>query len=252
MKTAVYSGTRNLYSSMETAAKSLTYNSSVDKIYFLIEDDTFPSKLPPHIETINVSDQAYFPKTGANFKTHFTYMSLLRVCYSKLFPDLDKILQLDVDTIVVDNVDSLWDIDMTKKYFAAVEEKLSTFKPYGSKYYNIGVAMFNLDYIREKKVDDHLIAFLNETEVPYIDQDAWNKFSSAIKTVPIDIRFNESFVTGYTDEPAIIHFAGFKEWQTNPRVCRREYLKKYKSMSWEVALNGKNNDRSTDIRKHLS
>ena len=35
MKAAVYSGTRNLYHAMVTAAKSLVANSSVDKIYFL-------------------------------------------------------------------------------------------------------------------------------------------------------------------------------------------------------------------------
>lgn len=247
MKTAVYSGTRNLYSAMETAAKSLTYNSSVDKIYFLIEDDEFPNKLPSHIKTVNVSGQTYFPKTGANFKTHFTYMSLIRVCYTKLFPDLDKILQLDVDTVVVDDIDYLWTVDLTNKYFAAVEEELSTFKPYGNRYYNIGVAMFNLDFIRERLMDDVCINFLNTTKVPYIDQDAWNKNVNILKKVSLPVRYNESFVTGYTDSPAIIHFAGYKQWDKNPRVCRREYLKKYREMSWEVALNGKNHDRSTNI-----
>ena len=152
MKTAVYSGTRNLYQPMTTAAKSLLFNSSVEKIYFLIEDDEFPKKLPPQIETLNVSDQSFFPKHSANYKTPFSYMALLRVCYTKLFPDLDKILQLDVDTVVVDNIDELWEIDLTDKYFAAVEEYLSTYKPFGKKYYNIGVAMFNLDQIREDNI----------------------------------------------------------------------------------------------------
>ena len=115
MKTAVYSGTRNLYEAMSTAAKSLLFHSSVDKIYFLIEDDEFPEKLPSKIETINVSNQEYFPKNSANFKSPFSYMALLRVCYTKLFPNLDKILQLDVDTVVVDNIDELWGIDLTDK-----------------------------------------------------------------------------------------------------------------------------------------
>ena len=42
MKVAVYAGTKNLYSEMATAAKSLANNSSVDLIYFLIEDSEFP------------------------------------------------------------------------------------------------------------------------------------------------------------------------------------------------------------------
>ena len=245
MKAAVYSGTRNLYASMVTAAKSLIFNSSVDKIYFLIEDDEFPEYLPPQIEIINVSGQKFFPKDGANFRTSFTYMSLLRVCYAKFFPELDKILQLDVDTICVDNVDELWEIDLADKWFAAVIENHSTYKPFGPKYYNIGVAMFNLDWIRKDQIDERLIHFLNTVKVPYIDQDAWNRFGIG-RDKRLPVRYNESFVTGYTDNPAIVHFAGFKEWRNNPRTARREYIKRFEEMSWEEVL-GENTDSSTDI-----
>lgn len=56
MRTAVYTGTRNLYPYMIAAAKSLLVHSNVDKIYFLIEDDKFPYELPPKTVTINVSN----------------------------------------------------------------------------------------------------------------------------------------------------------------------------------------------------
>lgn len=246
MKAAVYSGTRNLYADMVTAAKSLIANSGVEKVYFLIEDDVFPYELPKMIETMNVSGQQFFSKGGANFKTDFTYMSLLRVCYTKLFPDLEKVLQLDVDTVVVDNIDSLWDIDLTGKWFAAVQEPLSTYKPYGPTYYNIGVAMFNLDQIRKDEADEKLIEFLNTKKVPYIDQDAWNRFGTRM-AADLAPRFNESFVTGYSEEPAIVHFAGIKDWQTSPRASRREYLKKYREMTWEGVINGRDTNRSPDI-----
>ena len=246
MRTAVYSGTRNLYHDMITAAKSLTRNSNVEKIYFLIEDDKFPEELPPHIETINVSGQAFFPKNGPNYKTRFTYMSLLRVCYTKLFPDLDKVLQLDVDTVVVDDISGLWDIDLKNKWFAAVEETHSTYKPYGPRYYNIGVTMFNLDQIQKDQADERLIQFLNTTSVPYIDQDAWNRFGiGARKDVKIPSRYNESFVTDYSDNPAIVHYAGFKDWQNSSRVPRREYLKRFREMTWKEILG--DSDSSTDI-----
>ena len=246
MKAAVYSGSRNLYPDMVTAAKSLIHNSSVEKVYFLIEDDVFPEELPPIIETRNVSGQTFFPKDGANFRTSFTYMSLLRVCYTKLFPDLGKILQLDVDTVVVDNIDALWGVDMRGKWFAAVREYLSSYKPYGAKYYNIGVAMFNLDQIRQDGADDRLISFLNKNKVPYIDQDAWNGIGIG-HDVEIPVRYNETFVTGYTEEPAIVHFAGIKEWQTSNKAPRREYLKKYREMTWEDALRGNDSHRRSNV-----
>ena len=230
---------------MVTAAKSLLYHNGADRVVFLIEDDEFPEWLPPQIETMNVSGRGFFPKTGVNFKTAFTDMALLRVCYTKLFPDLDKVLQLDVDTIVDDSIDELWNLDLGGKWFAAVREDYSSYKPFSPIYYNIGVAMFNLDKIRADKIDDRLIKYLNNTEVPYIDQDAWNRFGIGMD-VKLPVRYNESFVTGYTDNPAIVHFAGFRNWQTNGRVPRREYVKKYRDMSWEKVLN-ENPDRSTDV-----
>ena len=173
-------------------------------------------------------------------------MALLRVCYTDILPDIDKVLQLDVDTVCVDNIDELWDVDLTGKWFAAVEEKLSTYKPFGSLYYNICVAMFNLEQIRAEKADELLIHYLNTTTTPYIDQDAWNRHMSG-RNVSLPTRFNESFVTGFTDNPAIVHYAGYKDWQENPRLSRREYLRKYREMTWKDILNAKDPDSRTDI-----
>ena len=237
MKVAVYSGTRNLYADMVTAAKTLVKHSSVDKIYFLIEDDKFPEKLPGIIETINVSGQQFFPTRGANFRTSFSYMSLLRVCYTKILPEeIDKVLQLDVDTIVTDNIDELWDVDLTGKWFAAVMEDKSTYKPFGPVYYNIGVAMFNLKQIREDFADDLMIYTLNTRKMPYIDQDAWNMYWK--NAVQIPGRFNESGVTNRSEHPAIVHYAGVKQWQTNVSMKRVEYLNEARKLTWEDVLHG--------------
>ena len=92
-KIAVYSGSRNLYPHMVTAAKSLVVNSSVEKIYFLIEDEQFPYELPAMVETIDVSGQRYFNPDGPNMKTQFTYMALMRVCYAKLMPEVHEITE---------------------------------------------------------------------------------------------------------------------------------------------------------------
>ena len=239
MKAAVYSGTRNLYPDMVTAAKTLVKHSSVEKIYFLIEDDKFPEKLPDMIETVNVSGQQYFPKRCANFRTPFSYMSLLRVCYTKILPkNVEKILQLDVDTIVADDIDELWDVDLEGKWFAAVLEDKSTYKPFGPVYYNIGVAMFNLAQIREDFADDLMIYTLNTRKLPYIDQDVWNMHRYG-KDVQIPGRFNESSVTHISEHPAIVHYAGVKGWQKNEEgMDRREYLTEARKLKWEDVLRG--------------
>ena len=238
MKAAVYSGTRNLYPDMVTAAKTLVKHSSVEKIYFLIEDDTFPETLPSIVETINVSGQQFFPQRGANFRTPFSYMSLLRVCYTKILPEsIDKVLQLDVDTIVTDDIDELWDVDLEGKWFAAVMEDKSTYKPFGPVYYNIGVTMFNLKQIREDFADDLMIYTLNTSKMPYIDQDAWNMYWQT-KAVQIPGRFNESRVTHISDRPAVVHYAGIKNWQNDPQIDRVEYLEEARKLTWKEVLHG--------------
>lgn len=239
MKTVAYAGTRNLYPYMVIAAKSLLCHTKVDRIYFLTEDDAFPEWLPPVIETVNVSDQTYFRMDSENYNTRFTYMSLMRVCYAKLFPKLDRILQLDVDTIVADDISPLWDVDMEGKWFAAVPEWRSNYRPYGPKYYNVGVTMFNLDQIRKDKADDQLIELLNGPRLTYIEQDAINKLGLPLKKdIELPTRYNESIVTGKTMEPAIVHYAGYKNWQDSSLVFRHEYLEAYRKMSWEEVLNG--------------
>ena len=100
--------------------------------------------------------------------------------------------------------------------------------------------------MRKDHKDDLMVDFLNRVTTPYIDQDACNRYLIR-KSVDLPVRFNETIVTGFTDSPAIVHYAGFKEWQTNPRVSRREYLKKYREMTWKEALDGKSSNRSSDI-----
>ena len=239
MKYAVYSGSRNLYPDMITASKSLIANSSVDKVYFLIEDPKFPEDLwiPDIVETMDISGQKFFAKeTCKNWKTKYTCMSLMRVCYTKLFPEISKILQLDVDTVVVDDIDWLWDgLDISKKYFAANIEHEGTWKPYGPMYPNIGVAMFNLDLIRKDGLDEELIFFLNNTKVPYIDQDAWARFGMR-KFEDLPRCYNECYMVGFTPHPKIVHFAGIKNWQTGYRTPRVEYLQMYRDMDWKEVL----------------
>ena len=244
-KAAVYSGTRNLYPHMATAAKSLIANSGVEKIYFLIEDAEFPHEIPDIVETIDVSGQRFFNPAGPNMKTQFTYMALLRVCYAKLLPDEDRVLQLDVDTVVVDDINGLFDLEMGEAWFAAVREPAryvnghrTDYKPWGERYYNIGVAMFNLDQIRKDRIDDFLIHALNTEYLRYIDQDAWDKYGNG-RCIDLPTRYNECMVTGYTDDPAIVHYAGYGNgWiEDGYNWCPRlEHVRRYREMGWDEAM----------------
>lgn len=240
MKEAVYAGTRNLYEPMVWSAKSLYANSSVERIHFLIEDDEFPFDMPDFCDFLNVKDYAesMFPDNGPNARTHFTKFALVRICYPELLPYTDMVLQLDADTVVMDNVDAIWELPMEGKWFAATHEAYSGYDPYNSGHYqNVGVCLFNLAQMRADGAQDKLVSLINSRRMNCVEQDALN-IEGAMKGKAVDMpmRFNENRATGYTDDPAIVHYVGYMDWQTNPRLPRREYLKLYRDKTWDEIM----------------
>ena len=239
-KHAVYAGTRNLYEPMVWAAKSLVANSSVDAIHLLIEDDEFPLEMPGFCDFMNVREyaEAIFPDGSPNCRTHFTKMAMVRICYPTLLPDVDLVLQFDMDTVVLDDVDELWDIPMEGKWFAATPEHISGYDPYRSgNYHNVGVCLLNLAQMRMDGAQQQMVRLMNTRRLPCIEQDALNICGSMHgKAVDMPVRFNENRATGYTDDPAVQHFVGYMDWQTNPHLPRREYLKLYRDKSWDEIL----------------
>lgn len=223
-KVAVYTGTRNLYSDMVPAAKSLLLHSDVEKIYFLIEDDDFPIELPEEIECINVSDQTYFRPDGANGRTRFTYMAMMRAALSKVFPDLDTILALDCDTIVEHDISDIWDLPIEHKVLAASHETHRL-----DEYVNIGVTLYNLKLLRESGLVDKVIENLNEIKYPFVEQDCFNKTCRGL-LYDMPSEYNATAFTTRTNTPKIIHYAGVKEWGHFPGV------NKYRDISFaEIA-----------------
>lgn len=212
MKAAVYAGTKNLYSDMVTAAKSLAMNSGVDIIYFLIESDTFPYYLPPYVKTINVSKQGYFPKACPNVYKKWTYMTLMRCVLSKYLPQLDRILWLDIDTVVQDNIDELWDLNIDEYYFAgSIEPEKCTSE---KQYINAGVMMINLKKLRQDGMDDILIKALNNKKYAFADQDCINDICCD-KILTISSTYNANNYTEPCENPKIRHFAAEEKWRDN-------------------------------------
>lgn len=227
MKCAVYTGTRNLYPMMVTAVKSLLHNSDVDKVYLFIEDDEFPYWLPDKVITRNVSDQTYFLPGSPNMKSQFSYMALIRSVFSKYFPECDRILSLDVDTIVVDDISDIWDLPIDDCYFSATHEpRLS--KLTRGMYANVGTCLYNLEKIRQDKKDDDVLLLLNTFRYPYVEQDVYTLYCQGhIHEMPLE--YNSTWnkeITGMAEHPKIIHFAGYKNW------VDFEPYKMYERMPW--------------------
>ena len=197
-------------------------NSDVDKIYLLTEDEEFPFLLPQEIEAINVSGQQFFRYDGPNYLNAWTWMVLMRLALAMLFPNLDRILSLDVDTIVDDDVSDLWDLPIDDCYFAATPQ-VSPAPANG--YVNVGVSLFNLDKLRDGKAQE-TIDLVNSQKLTWVEQDALN-YTCRDKIYPMPAKYNDNNYVCRDPAPKIYHFAAIRNWYGNPLV------KKYEAMPWE-------------------
>ena len=230
-RAVVYAGTRNLYRDMLSAIKSLLLTNPDVQVYLLIEDDEYPFWLPENVTSINVTKQPWFRHTGPNYQSGWSYMILMRAALTKLFPEYDRILSLDVDTMVMEDLSYFWEMDMTDKYFAGVPEYEIISRP--RDYINVGVMVQNLALIREHELDNGIIDMLNRQKLTWPEQDAINsKAKNHIIILPV--RYNDSFPCGYTDNPAVIHLCG----PDKKNDKRMPLYEKFGAMKWDEVLAG--------------
>lgn len=209
-KIAVYTGSRNLYPDMVTSVKSLLINSDVYKVYLLIEDDEFPFCLPDCVETVNVSEQKYFKEGGPNMNSRYTYLAMMRAALAYEFPDLDRILSLDVDTIIDGDISGIWDIPLDDCYFAASKEQHRCYE--GLLYTNMGVTLFNLEMLRNSHKVDEVIEVLNRRKYTWVEQDVFNYLCQG-RIAEMPSMYNANTWTDPTEDKRIVHYAGIKDYQ---------------------------------------
>ena len=164
-------------------------------------------------------------------------------CYRLLLPDVldayDKLIYLDVDTVVCHDLGELYATDLADNMFGAVIDVVnSSSKPdyaewargYGfvewDEYVNTGVMLFNLARFRCASILDKLMPIAIEASKWFCDQDALN-FVCKGQIVHLDPRWNvqvgdyclkkQIALTG--DEIWIAHFTGGQKPWNFPLRC---------------------------------
>lgn len=219
-KAAAYCMTRNCYKVAVPSIKSLLINSDVDVVYLIIEDDEFPVDLP-RTKIINMKDQKFFPQGSMNYNTLWTYMCLMRAALAKILKE-SQVLSLDIDTIIDGDISELWELPLKDYYLAAGIEPHKSQND--AKYFNVGVAMYNLAKIRKDGMADKMIDALNKKPYGFIDQDCVNEFCAG-KILELNPKYNVHQWSRHTvDEPVIIHYAGYGPEQWTRFTGFQKYL----------------------------
>lgn len=213
-KIVAYFSTRNLYNVLPAAYNSLLAFTPDVHVYCFIEDDTLPYKTPAQVTCVNVTGQTMFPEDGPCYHTQYSYMILLKTALTKIFPDADKAVILDVDTIVCADISPLWEWDLSHAYYAAVIEPEGT-TIRGVPYANFGIVLLNLAKLRTSGKDDQIIHEVNTHAFSYPEQDAFSKICmNRFDPLPPDYNVTKQTfdVTGNPKRTVIKHFAGLKDW----------------------------------------
>lgn len=193
--------------------------------------------------------------------THVNRSDLFKFFLPEIFSQYDKLLYLDADIIILDDLMELYNTNIKNKYLAAVmrinrESRtyiaaktavLVFFKPE----FNCGVMLMNLKKMREDKISEKLIKAKNEDKKrKYVTQGAFNEVikGSRLKILPpkynflqrwiyrvnyIDY-FNKFYKVKYNDiaelykEAVILHYSGAeKPWKFEKMTPLRDVWFRY-------------------------
>lgn len=184
-----------------------------------------------------------------------------------LLPDyIDKVIYLDCDILIKENIQTLYDLNISDYYCAGVNDCVSSnhLNIIGLNsdncYFNAGVLLINLEIWRKKNIIEKFINFSErfDNDVPYADQGIINGVVS-IKSMIIDIKYNcytalfdftykdlmifrkpskyysEKEVSAAKEKPAIVHFTtSFLSLRPWIEGCGHPYVSewlRYKEMS---------------------
>lgn len=194
----------------------------------------------------------------------FTSAMWYRLLLPELLPDVERILYLDVDTLAVDALDSLWQTELGDHYLAAVTnvfltpehaQRVSDLGVQPESYFNSGVLLLNLEQLR---VDNCLTAIRElvqrrQTDLVWPDQDAlnlvlggrrvalhprWNCMNSVLYFPWAKDIFGEGTVESARRRPGIRHFEGpegNKPWHVlNRDKDRRLYFRHRRQTPWPL------------------
>jgi lipopolysaccharide biosynthesis glycosyltransferase len=234
------------------AHAAATMSSMLDMIdrstirFFLLTNKTLPqqdrmalSAIFPdctiHFIDVDASDFTWAPLN----RPHVSVVTYYRLnMHTLLPPDIERVIYIDSDTIVVDSLEKLWNIDIGSKPIAGcadaggITQSIRLNLPSSHKYFNAGVLIFNLTELRKSKVLDDAVELYHahEKEIIFQDQDILNiLFCDRTYTLPLrwninDFMFTYSYIRPSYDvddarkavlDPGIIHFSGrIKPWDT--------------------------------------
>lgn len=169
---------------LSVSLSSLKDNRNKDNyyhIYILCHDISKKSQEPIlnlnednfKIEFVDVHDKLKVINNRLQLRDYYTSSTYYRLFIADMFKEYNKVIYLDSDTIVLDDISKLYNYNIKDNYVGAITDKVvnsnDTFKKYSKevlgikakKYFNAGVIVMNLKMFRENNFYESFINLLS-------------------------------------------------------------------------------------------
>lgn len=186
-------------------------------------------------------------------KDHFSVETYSRLLLLKVLPeDIKRILWLDADIIIHNNIDDLYNMNFGEKALIACksinqndeENKKALSFEKNQLYFNAGIILFNIEYLREKYNDDFLMSYAieNNGKLKWLDQDVLNAVLGKETKIIEYEKYNFMHFSGtkildkqknyLLKDNCILHYIGcIKPWNYKFDCWTYKFWKKYAKKS---------------------
>ena len=237
---------------LSVALRSLIDNTSKENIYaikILYTNVTEENKIKIKkyetenisIEFVDLNKQLEEIKEKLYTRNYFSNTTYYRLFIPELYPEYDKAVYIDSDTVCLSDIAELYNTDMGDNLIAGIPDgviqAIDIFKDYVERvvgvadynnYFNAGVIVMNLKELRDYKFEEKFIYMLEKIKFEFAqDQDYLNRLCKGRVKI-LDYSWNRMPVMGKTEGKInLIHYnLGAKPWYFD-NVVYQEYFWEY-------------------------
>ncbi|MBQ7913255.1 MAG: glycosyltransferase family 8 protein [Clostridia bacterium] len=172
------------------------------------------------ITFLNVSAQIEEVKASLQLRDYYTGATYYRIFIADMFPQYEKALYIDGDTVLLGDVSELFNVDLQGNLIGAIPDgavaAVPAFRVYtkealgidAEKYFNAGVILMNLTRFRKENFYQKFCTLLGQYKFSVAqDQDYLNVICKD-KVTYIDVDWNRMPIGGDEDtyHPKLIHY----------------------------------------------
>ena len=178
-------------------------------------------------------------------ETYVSKAAFFKFDIAEIFRNHDKILYLDSDTLILDDLAEFFKTDLENLYAGVIKDCIGEIMCKDNErlkiknYFNSGVMLLNAEKMREDNISEKLLENKKNSAIDYLDQEIFNiTFKDSVKYLSPDYnymvtnkRLTQKTVKDFYNvskiSPKIIHLTYLKPWEHENIPYSNEWMKYY-------------------------